>query len=159
MSISLSSMENFPIQTSQSRQGVERFSQSERAGLFCLGIFLLALLLVAAWLKPDPAGLGTHTQLGLPGCTMYTVIGIRCPGCGMTTSWAHTMNGNLSSAISANVGGVILCFLTILTFPCFLWMAIHGKSLNGGWQLSVATTVLVIAFAISIVEWMFRLAF
>lgn len=159
MSISLGSMENAPIQTSHSRQGVARFSQGERAGLFCLGLFLFALLLTAAWLKPDPAGLGTHTQLGLPGCTMYTVIGIRCPGCGMTTSWAHTMNGNLSSAISANVGGVILCFLTILAFPCFLWMAIHGKSLSGRWPVSVATTVLVIAVAISVVEWMFRLAF
>ena len=77
----------------------------------------------------------------------------------MTTSWAHTMNGNLSSAIHANIGGVLLCFLTIAAFPCFLWMAIRGKSLNGSWHVPVATAVLVIAVAISIVEWMFRLAF
>ena len=152
-------MEKSPIQISQPRQGVVRFSQIERTGLFCIGVSLFALLLAAAWLKPDPAGLGTHTQLGLPGCSMYTVLGIRCPGCGMTTSWAHTMNGNLLSAIHANIGGVLLCFLTIAAFPCFLWMAIRGKSLNGSWHVPVATTVLVIAVAISIVEWMFRLAF
>ena len=156
MSISIGSKENSPIQISQTRQGVVSFRKIQRIGLFCLSLSLFALLLVAAWLKPDPAGLGTHTQLGLPGCTMHSIVGMRCPGCGMTTSWAHTMNGNLSSAISANVGGVLLCFLTISAIPCFLWMAIRGKSLSGSWHASVATTILVIAVSIAIAEWMFR---
>ena len=152
-------MENAPIQIPQSRQGVADFRRIERIGLFCLGLGLFALLLIAAWLRPDPAGLGTHTQLGLPGCTAYSILGIRCPGCGMTTSWAHTMNGDLSSAIRANVGGVLLCFLAIATFPCFLWMAIRGKSPGGICHAPVATTLLIIAFAISIAEWLIRLAF
>ena len=135
------------------------YSRGERIGLICLGVALFALLFVAAMLKPNPAGLGTHMQLGLPGCTMYTFSGIRCPGCGMTTSWAHTMKGDFASGIRANVGGVLLCLLSIAVFPCLLWMGICGRSLPFYWFGQVAVTVLLIAMSISIVEWIIRLAF
>ena len=106
-------MEKTATHLPHSHQSGGRYNQGERIGLICLGLLLFALLFTAAMLEPNPAGLGTHMQLGLPGCTMYTFSGIRCPGCGMTTSWAHTMNGNLESAIRSNVGGVLLCFLSI----------------------------------------------
>lgn len=133
------------------------YSRGERIGLICLGVALFALLFLAAMLKPNPSGLGTHTQLGLPGCTMFTFTGIRCPGCGMTTSWAHTMNGDFASGIRANVGGVLLCLLSVAVFPSLLWMGIRGRSLPFRWFAQVAITVLLIAMSISIVEWLIRL--
>jgi hypothetical protein len=136
-----------------------RYSRGERIGLICLGVALFALLFLAAMLTPNPSGLGTHMQLGLPGCTMYTFSGIRCPGCGMTTSWAHTMNGDFSSGIRANVGGVLLCLLSVAVFPCLLWMGIRGRSLPFHGFGQVAIAVLLIAMSISIVEWLIRLAF
>ena len=154
-------MENSATQTMQARQARQhgnRYTQSERLGLFGLGLLLLVLLIVAAWLKPNPTGLGTHTQLGLPGCTMYTLLGIRCPGCGMTTSWAHTLKGDLSSAIHANVGGVLLCFLAVATFPSLMWISIRGRPFESRWFTQVAISVLLIAIFISIVEWLIRLA-
>ena len=151
-------MEKSATQTLQARQHSDRYTQSERLGLFGIGLLLLVLLIVAAWLKPNPAGLGTHTQLGLPGCTMYTLLGIRCPGCGMTTSWAYTLKGDLSSALHANVGGVLLCFLAVATFPSLMWISIRGRPFTKRWFTQVAITVLLIAIFISIVEWLIRLA-
>ena len=151
-------METPATQLIQTRQDGEAYNRNERIGLFVLGMILFGMLAAAAWLKPNPAGMGTHTQLGLPGCTMYTIVGIRCPGCGMTTSWAHTMNGDLTSALRANVGGVLLCFLAAAVFPCLMWMAIQGRAIQGRWFSSVAIGVLMIAIGISIIEWVIRLA-
>ena len=77
----------------------------------------------------------------------------------MTTSWAYTMKADFTSAIGANVGGVLLCLLSVAVFPCFLWMAIRGQTVNNRWFTQVVATVLVIAMSISIIEWMIRLAF
>jgi len=77
----------------------------------------------------------------------------------MTTSWAHAMNGDLIRAIQSNVGGVLLCYLSAAVFPCLLWMAMRGKSIPGKWFSSVSVTTLLIAIAISIAEWLIRLAF
>ncbi len=152
-------MEKALTQLIQTHQHGVRYNRSERVGFFCLGFLLFVLLAVAAWLKPNPSGMGTHTQLGLPGCSLFTMVGIRCPGCGMTTAWAYTMKADFTSAIGANVGGVLLCLLSVAVFPCLLWMAIRGQSINNRWFVQVVIAVLVIAISLSIIEWLIRLAF
>jgi hypothetical protein len=146
-------------QLAQPRQSRLTYSREERIGLFALGLLLGILLLVAAWLTPDPTGQGTHTQLGLPGCTMFTVIGIRCPGCGMTTSWAHTLNGDIGNAIRANTGGLLLCLISMVASPALLWLAIRGKPFSIAWFSQIAITSFVVAISISFFEWLIRLAF
>src|SRR5437764_12357438 len=80
------------------------------ARLFALlaGLALAAMLGLAAWLTPDPHGLGTHQQLGLPQCSVLKAFHVRCPACGMTTSWAYTVRGQLWSGVAANCGGTLL---------------------------------------------------
>lgn len=59
------------------------------------GVIALAtgtVLGIAAWLQPDPAGHGTHLQLGLNQCSFLSATGWACPMCGATTTftlWAH----------------------------------------------------------------------
>ena len=77
----------------------------------------------------------------------------------MTTAWAYTMEGDFENAIGSNVGGVLLCLLSVCVFPCLLWMAIRGESIRNRWFVQVALAVLVIAISISIIEWLIRLAF
>ena len=59
-----------------------------RSRMLMIGWGLLGLLAVARWLEPAASGMGTHQQLGLPACTTVTLFNVRCPSCGMTTSWA-----------------------------------------------------------------------
>ena len=136
-----------------------RFSPWERIGLLSLGFVLSTLLALASWLTPDPMGLGTHRQLGLPGCTLYTILGIRCPGCGMTTSWAHTLNGDIANGLDCNIAGVLLCFLTVGLVPCLFGLAILGEPSRQSWVFRVSIFLLIAILSISIFEWLIRLAF
>ncbi|MBX3451840.1 MAG: DUF2752 domain-containing protein [Planctomycetaceae bacterium] len=73
------------------------------AGLTVL--FLVAGGLGLAALEPDARGFGTHQQLGFPGCTLRTLFGIPCPGCGVTTSLALFARGRfVESAIVQPAG-------------------------------------------------------
>src|SRR5262245_15153515 len=84
------------------------------------GLALAAMLAVAVWLTPNERGFGTHQQLGLPECSVLAAFHIRCPACGMTTSWAYTVRGQLWRAATANCGGMLLAIGAILLAPWLL---------------------------------------
>ncbi len=125
------------------------------AGLLAVG--LLSMLVAAGCVKPDPRRLGTHQRFGLPPCTVRVILGIRCPSCGMTTSWAHLVRGQPIQALKANTGGALLALLAVVAVP---WLAI--SAMGGRWfrwtpgvntVAWVASTLVVITIA----DWVFRL--
>ncbi|MEW6758986.1 MAG: DUF2752 domain-containing protein [Acidobacteriota bacterium] len=65
-----------------------------------------AVLALAAWLPPDPSGVGTHTGLHLPPCTFYAVFHKPCPSCGMTTAFSLLLHGRPLEALRAQPAGV-----------------------------------------------------
>ena len=87
------------------------------------GTGLIALLAVAARLEPAEQGFGTHRGLGLPECSFVTLTGRRCPSCGMTTSWAHWMRGDVVRAVEVNAGGTLLALAATLGGP---WLLVSG---------------------------------
>ena len=140
--------------------GVKDFlSVSERIAMGCLALGLFALLALAMWMEPSPSGIGTHQQLGLPPCTLQWVVGIRCPGCGMTTSWACLMDGRIGDGFRANSGGVLLCLIAIVFAPFCAWYAYLGRPSRGGWFSRYALISLLLALAVALIEWVLRLAF
>jgi hypothetical protein len=94
-----------------------------------VGAGLLAVLLLASQLRPDPRGWGTHEQLGLPPCTFLTVVGKRCPACGMTTAWANATHGRLADALRANASGTLLAGVALVVAAWALIVAVRGKTL------------------------------
>jgi hypothetical protein len=123
---------------------------------FSLAILPLTLLAVASRLQPNSAGLGTHQQLGLPPCSMRVMMGIRCPSCGMTTSWAHFMHGQWVSSFQVNAGGFLLAGFSL----AFAWIAMRtgwsGQYPSLATQRACAVAIMVIA-AVTLVDWTFRL--
>lgn len=75
----------------------------------------ISVLAVAALLEPDPRGVGTHEQLGLPPCGFLLLTGLPCPGCGLTTAFAHGIRGQWIAAASANPLGLVLFFVSCAT--------------------------------------------
>jgi len=132
-------------------------SWNERIQLGCAAGGLIAILALAAWLRPDPNGMGTHTQLGLPPCTLSSLTGLRCPGCGMTTSWALVMDGDFETALGTNLGGTLLCCLSMISSPWLLAMAISGQRSRDGWFTWFAMLGVAAALGIAIIEWIWRL--
>ncbi len=82
--------------------------------LVSLTLFLPAavVLAIAAYLPPSAAGMGTHTQLGLGGCTLLQLTGWPCPMCGMTTSFSLAIRGHLVDALFCQPFGLVLFLVT-----------------------------------------------
>ena len=89
-----------------------------------------AVLGVAWWLDPDPAGVGTHTQLHIPRCGWIDTIGIPCPTCGMTTAFAHAADGHLLRSFMTQPAGAVVALATAATLLASLWVAVSGASVT-----------------------------
>lgn len=77
---------------------------------FCL--FILALTL-PFFLHPDPAGFGTHRQLGLPACPLLNYLKIPCLSCGLTTSFSHLTHAQWKAAFQAHFFGPFIYVSTL----------------------------------------------
>lgn len=87
-------------------------------------ISFLVIMGIAAWLKPDPSGIGTHTGLHLPPCGFYLLFHKPCPSCGMTTSFALVMHGHPIRAVRTQPAGVAV-FLA--AFAAWLYLPFGWK--------------------------------
>ena len=87
----------------------------------------LVPLIIAARLTPNPTGLGTHIQLGFAPCPFDLYWGIPCPFCGMTTSWAWFVRGNLIASLWVQPMGTLLAWLAVMMFWCGLYVGLTGR--------------------------------
>jgi len=70
---------------------------------FGIGGLMLCGLGLCALVQPDPSGIGTHRQLGLPPCLICLATGReRCPSCGLTTGISHLIRGHWAQASAAH---------------------------------------------------------
>ncbi len=93
-----------------------------RGTLVGIALGLTALFAVASYLNPyrsdgSARRMETHMQLGLPECTFKKVTKLPCPSCGMTTSFALTIRGDLTDAVQANSVGVLLALTLLAAIP------------------------------------------
>lgn len=128
--------------------------------LYAMGLAAAAvsLLTVAASLHPEGHQMGTHQQLRIPPCGFVTLTGFPCPTCGMTTAFAHTVQGHLIWAMQAQMAGfllavgvmgvAILSVVSIITGrrPALNWYRLRPENLIW-WALAL----LVAAWALKIV--------
>lgn len=125
------------------------------AGLLTVG--LVTLLAVARTLSPVAAGLGTHQQLGLPPCSMQVLLAMRCPACGMTTSWSHWTRGHWWAAAQANVGGCALAFVAVAVVIVAARVTWTGRSPRSR-TLTVLGWAIVGTGVVTVVDWLARLS-
>jgi hypothetical protein len=93
-----------------------------RGGLLCIAAFLIVIFSIAIYLNPyndDGSALrwGTHQRLGLPPCTFKETTGIPCPSCGMTSSFALLIRGDVWHSLRANFAGTLLGTFCLLLIP------------------------------------------
>lgn len=128
-----------------------------RVLLVLIGALFVGGFTLACFLEPSARLLGTHEQLGLPPCTFRVVLGVPCPTCGMTTSFAYLVRGQLLSALRANFAGVCLAIVCVLLIPWCWWSAYRGRF----WRVSEPVTafaVLVVGLVlVSLVNWGWQL--
>lgn len=107
-----------------------------------------AVLGLAAWMDPSPAGLGTHGQLNLPPCGWILTMDLPCPTCGMTTSFAHAADGDLFGAFVTQPMGAVLAIMTAIALLVGTYTAATGSRVaalfgrlwcrRAGWMFGIA---------------------
>ena len=136
----------------QNQGGQLPLTWTVRGALVLVLAGLLAVFAVAVWIRPyDEEGnaelLATHRQLGLPECTFKVLTGKPCPSCGMTTSFALLVRGDVWHSMQANWVGTLLAVLWMAIIPWSILSALLGRPL---FMLSIERTLtkLVIGFVV-----------
>ena len=123
-----------------------------RGALIVLAGLFIAVFVTAATIKPyepdgSPLTMASHTQLGLPECNMVTWTGKPCPSCGMTTSFAHLIHGDVGNSLRANWAGTLLAIYWLLLVPWAVVSAWRGKLFgirNGEAMISISIGVFTV---------------
>ncbi len=109
-----------------------RISKLARAFLGILAVGFICVFATAAWLHPyaedgTPLTMASHTQLGMPPCNMVVLYGKPCPSCGMTTSFALLVHGDVWSSMKANWVGTLMAAFWMGLIPWGLYGAVKGR--------------------------------
>ena len=115
-----------------------------------------SVLLLAAFLEPDSSGLGTHTKLGLPKCSVYASAGVPCTTCGMTTAFAHAAEGHVIQAFVTQPFGAVLALLTAMLVLVSGYATIVGISLAPLGRLFARPAVFWCGAILLIAAWAYK---
>ncbi|EMB13504.1 putative membrane protein [Rhodopirellula europaea 6C] len=86
------------------------------------------------------------------------LFGLRCPACGMTTSWSWLTRGDLVASASANLSGMLLGLFVVLLLVLGFRLVWYGRSLSCRVNWWVGFGVVFIG-VLSVAEWLVRLQF
>jgi hypothetical protein len=111
-----------------------RLRRVVRVSLAAVAIALAGVFAAAFRIHPydedgRPRTMSTHTQLGMPPCNFVSLTGKPCPSCGMTTSFALLVRGDVAASLRANWVGSIICVLWAATLVWSVAGAIRGRAL------------------------------
>lgn len=142
----------------------ERIGRFARAFLAIMALGFIVVFGIAAWLHPytddgTPLTMATHTQLGMPRCNMVVMYGKPCPSCGMTTSFALLVHGDVWNSLKANWVGTLMAVFWMGLIPWGLYGAVKGRLLwvkNGEMFLTFAIGVILV---LMIARWVWVLVF
>ena len=114
--------------------GTPRTGRIVRLSLLLVGTALAGVFAVAFYLNPyapdgTPRTMATHTQLGMPPCNFVVMTGKPCPACGMTTSFALLVRGDVPASLRANWAGTLIAGLWALTLVWAVAGGIAGRAL------------------------------
>jgi hypothetical protein len=118
----------------------------------------LAVLLTAAYATPSPTGVGTHSSsLHMQPCQFLERTHLPCPGCGMTTSFAWFVRGNLLAAVYVQPMGAMLAALAGCAVWAGLYVAVTGRPVYRLFRLLPARYYVVPLLALGVLAWAWKI--
>lgn len=117
-----------------------------RLAWLALPLAFSVVVVIASRLTPSSAGVGTHRELGLPPCPFYYFTGLKCPGCGLTTSFTCVVHFRWLDAFKAHpLGPFLFLLFALLAISSLLEFGNYStplrKLLNGHYSGFVNVTV------------------
>ena len=104
-----------------------RLTSAGRIAAAAIACGCISLLLVAAYLQPNHAGVATHLGLGMQPCQWLVRTGLPCPACGMTTSFSWLVRGNLAASFYVQPMGATVALLDAAGFWLAGYAAVTGN--------------------------------
>jgi hypothetical protein len=129
-----------------------------RVGLLVVALGLIGVFILAGSLDPygkdgSPLRLETHRQLGFPRCTFYHWAGVPCPSCGMTTSFALLVRGDVAASLRANLAGTLLGVACLFYIPWSLTCILRRRLFLVRSLERTVTVFLTIFLAVMLIRW------
>lgn len=138
----------------ETRRTAEHYLLLGAAALAIVGVVTLSLLV-----EPDPRGFGTHEQLGMSPCRTMEVLGVPCPGCGVTTSVSLLWHGEPWGSFLNQPFGFLMGLLVPLTALLAIYRHLRGADLYAdalklGWgkPLMGLASVMVMAWIYKVIQ-------
>jgi hypothetical protein len=128
-----------------------------RTGALVVLAGCVALIGVGAWLKPNPSGIGTHQQFGLPPCTMVLAVGYPCPTCGMTTAFAHAVRGRFLQSFHAHPAGFAFALAVFAAGAISINVIVTGRVWSVNWYRIPPVRVVVAVVLLIAGGWIYKL--
>jgi hypothetical protein len=135
----------------------EVISWRGRAFALMVSMGCLGVLITAAKLNPSGTGVGSHRQLGLRECQFEAQTGLPCPTCGMTTSFAHFVRGQIPASLWVQPMGTVLALLTTMVFWGGLYIAVTGRPAYRLLNLIPAKYYLWLLLVFGVVAWAWKI--
>lgn len=76
-----------------------------------------------------PLRMASHRSLGMPACRFQEMTDLPCPSCGMTTSFALLVRGDIENSLRANWVGTGLAVFCAILIPWALASSLRGRYL------------------------------
>lgn len=118
-----------------------------------LGVVFAIALYIDPYRGGQPWHMETHRQLGLPPCSFKEATGYPCPSCGMTTSFALLVRGDVWNALQANAVGALLAAFCMVLIPWGIACSVVGRFLFVHALERVATRLVVAFFLLMLLRW------
>jgi len=135
-----------------------------RGVLLVFAVGLTAVIVTAIRINPysddgQPLRMGSHMRLGMPPCEFYVIFHKPCPSCGLTTSFALLMHGDLWNSLRANAVGTVMVLFTLALIPWSLYITFRGRYLwvrsierASLWVVGVFMVLLLIRWGIVLLQ-------
>lgn len=149
-----------PVRPRRPPPGTPRTGLIVRLLLLLVAVGLAGVFAIAFWLNPyepdgTPRTMATHMQLGMPPCNFVLSTGKPCPACGMTTSFALLVRGDLANSLRANWAGTGIAVLWAFTMVWAVASGVKGRPLfipRGRGELTLTVTVGIV-LALMLTRW------
>ena len=145
------------------RQIPQRAHTTEHLLLLCMA---LAILVAAFCCRIEPGGIvffrlpviGVDIPL-VDGCLSRRMLGVSCPGCGLTRSFVAVAHGQFRLAVEYNAVGPALFILCMLQIPYRIWAYFREDRVKGRlkWVHDRLGAIIWVAAAALFFFWAYRL--
>jgi Protein of unknown function (DUF2752) len=103
-----------------------------RGTLVLLAVALGMVFFIATQVQPyapdgTPLRMASHQSLGMPPCRFKETTDLPCPSCGMTTSFALLVRGDVVNSLKANWVGTGLAVFCAVLIPWLVLSSVRGR--------------------------------